>query len=166
MKLDDKVKFEQASALKLPFAAATFDRAYMIHVGMNLEDKAGVFREVARVLKPQGRFAIFDIMRTGNGNFEFPQPWAPSPATSFVASVEEYRAALQRAGFSISHERGRRQFGIDFTQRMMNRAATASAPVHGVQVLMGDQMPVMIRNVVAAMQSGVLEPVEVVAILN
>ena len=36
--------------MKLPFDSGTFDGAYEIHVGMNIADKASVFREVARVL--------------------------------------------------------------------------------------------------------------------
>ncbi len=41
------VKFTKASALNLPFESETFDRASMIHVGMNIADKAGVFRKFA-----------------------------------------------------------------------------------------------------------------------
>ena len=50
------------SALALPFGMAGFDRAYTIHAGMNIADKLGLFREVRRVLKPEGLFAIFDLM--------------------------------------------------------------------------------------------------------
>ena len=39
LKLDHLVEFRQASALALPFGPSTFDRAYMIHVGMNIADK-------------------------------------------------------------------------------------------------------------------------------
>ena len=42
-KLDGLAEFRQASALELPFERDTFDRAYMIHVGMNIADKAGIF---------------------------------------------------------------------------------------------------------------------------
>jgi ubiquinone/menaquinone biosynthesis C-methylase UbiE len=52
VKLDHYVSFRQASALELPFNPGTFDGAYEIHAGMNIADKAAVFREVARVLKP------------------------------------------------------------------------------------------------------------------
>ncbi len=60
VKLDHLVEFRQASALQLPFASETFDRAYMIHVGMNLADKAVVFGEVRRVLKA----VLMDSMRS------------------------------------------------------------------------------------------------------
>jgi ubiquinone/menaquinone biosynthesis C-methylase UbiE len=162
VKLDQNVKFRQASALELPFDSGTFDGAYEIHAGMNIADKAGVFREVARVLKSGARFAIFDIMRSGEGALEFPVPWAVSPETSFIASTEDYRQALQTAGFRIDHQRERRQFAIEFMQRMMVQAASAT-PALGVHLLMGEQAPVMLKNVMAAIGSGVLEPVELVA---
>lgn len=166
MKLDGIARFRRASALELPFEPATFDSAYMIHVGMNINDKAGVFREVARVLKPGGRFAIFDIMGDGNEAFPFPVPWAVTPGTSFVASVVDYRRALEAAGFRVDHQRGRRQFAVEFAQKMMARMATAKGPVLGVHLLMGEQAPLMLKNVTTAIASGALEPVELVATLS
>jgi ubiquinone/menaquinone biosynthesis C-methylase UbiE len=163
VKLDEHAQFRQGSALELPFEAGTFDGAYMIHVGMNIEDKTGVFRDVARVLKRGGRFAIFDIMSSGNGALEFPLPWAADPSTSFVASAEDYRHALETAGFRIDHQRGRGQFAIDFTKTMMERIAASPVPVLGVHLLMGEQAPLMLKNVMAAIGSGALEPVELVA---
>jgi len=162
VKLDQHAKFRQASALELPFESGTFDGAYEIHVGMNLADKPAVFREVARVLKSGARFAIFDIMATGNGSFEFPVPWALTPEMSFVASADDYRGALEAAGFHIDHQRERREFAIDFMQRMAAHSGSAK-PTLGVHLLMGEQAPVMLRNVMTAIVSGALEPVELVA---
>ena len=42
LKLDRKAQFRQGSALEMSFAPGTFDGAYMIHVGMNIQDKAGL----------------------------------------------------------------------------------------------------------------------------
>src|SRR6266481_6729635 len=122
-KLDGLAEFRRGSALEMPFERDTFDGAYMIHVGMNVADKAGVFREVRRVLKSAGLFTIFDMMRTGDGAIRYPVPWALSEETSFVATVKEYRDALQGAGFRIAQERGRGPFAIAFTERMMARMA-------------------------------------------
>jgi len=163
VKLDQKATFRQASALELPFAPATFDGAYTIHVCMNIVDKAGVFREVARVLKPGARFAIYDLMRSNDGTLAFPVPWAQTADTSFVASVDDYRRQLQAAGFRIDHQRDRRQFALDFMQRMMAQSASGP-PALGIHVLMGEQAPLMLKNVNMAIASGALTPVELVAI--
>jgi ubiquinone/menaquinone biosynthesis C-methylase UbiE len=165
LKLDGKAQFRQGSALEMPFASATFDGAYMIHVGMNIEDKAGVFREVARVLKPGGRFTIFDIMRGGEGPLEFPMPWAMSAETSFVRSAEEYRNALKAAGLHIEHQRDRREFALEFMEKMRAAATGGAPPVLGVHVLMGEQAPVMLKNVNTAIAVGTLVPVEIVAVV-
>ena len=162
-KLDQKVTFRQASALELPFASGTFDGAYTIHVCMNIADKAGVFREVARVLKPGARFAIYDLVRSNDAALTFPVPWAQTPDTSFVASVDDYRRELQAAGFRIDHQRDRRQFAVEFMQRMMAQSASGP-PALGIHVLMGEQAPVMLKNVNMAIAAGVLTPVELVAI--
>src|SRR4051794_24464377 len=86
----DKVSFRQASATDLPFAHASFDGAYMIHVGMNIADKKAVFTEVRRVLKPGGVFAIYDAMRQSDGAFAYPVPWSSEPATNHVATPDAY----------------------------------------------------------------------------
>jgi len=163
LRLSEKAQFRQGSALEMPFSSGSFDGAYMIHVGMNIQDKAGIFREVARVLKRGGRFAIFDIMGKGNEGLEFPMPWAVNAATSFVSSVEDYRQALERAGFRIDHQRERRQFAVEFMERMRERAS-AGSPILGVHILMGEQAPLMLKNVNQAIATGALEPVELVAI--
>ncbi len=160
--LEDRAKFHRGSALEMPFPDSTFDRAYMIHVGMNIEEKARLFREVARVLKSGGRFGVFDIMRKRDGEFAFPVPWANTPSTSYGASTNDYRLAMQAIGLRIVHERERAQFALEFTRKMMERAASAASPVHGVQLLMGEETPLMIKNVTAAIAAGVLEPVELV----
>jgi SAM-dependent methyltransferase len=159
-KLDGLAEFRQGSALQLPFEAGTFDGAYMIHVGMNIADKGGIFREVRRVLKPAGLFTVFDIVRAGEGAIRYPVPWASSEESSFVGERKDYRDALQNAGFEIARECGRGAFGIEFTERVMARMAQGGPPALGLHLLMGEKTPIMIRNILAMMKEGVLEPVE------
>lgn len=162
-KLDHLVEFVQGSALNMAFQTESFDRSYMIHVGMNIADKAGVFQEVRRVLKPGGLFAIFDILRTRNQQMAYPVPWATNEETSFVADVHSYREALERAGFRVERERNRKAFAIEFTERAIARAAHTGQPALSLHLLMGELAPVMIKNVLAMMKEGVLEPVEIYA---
>jgi len=162
-KLDHLVEFVQGSALDTGFQAKTFDRAYMIRVGMNIPDKAGVFREVRRVLKPAGKFAIFDFVRTGDVPITYPVPWASSEETSFVVGKGSYLEALQKAGFHVERERARTAFAIEFTERAIARAARDGQPALALHLLMGNLAPVMIKNVLAMMKQGTLEPVELYA---
>jgi ubiquinone/menaquinone biosynthesis C-methylase UbiE len=164
VKLEHLAEFRQASALEIPFASGTFDRAYMMHVGMNIADKAGVFREVRRVLKTDGIFAVFDIVRTGvNGTLRYPVPWALNQETSFVSEIKDYREALESAGFRIAQLRNRREFAIDFMKKSMSRMGPSGPPVLGIQLLMGDKAQEMLKNVLLLMEENVLEPVELYA---
>lgn len=162
-KLDHVVEFLHGSALALPFEKATFDRAYTIHAGMNIEDKAGLFREVRRVLKPGGLFAIFDLMRTGEGSIRYPVPWALTAETSFVTRVNDYRDTLTAAGFHVTGERHRGAFSLEFTQRMMARVSQDGPPALGLHLLMGEPTKVLLGNVQAMIQEGILAPVEIFA---
>lgn len=162
-KLDHLVDFVQASALNLKFSPESFDRAYIIHVGMNIADKPSLFREVRRVLKLGGKFAIFDILRAGDAPMTYPVPWASSEETSFVVDKRSYREALEKAGFRVERERVRTAFAIEFTERAIARAAQNGQPALALHLLMGDLAPVMIKNVLAMMKQGVLEPVELYA---
>src|SRR5467141_3654578 len=159
-KLDGLVEFRQGSALELPFERDAFDRAYMIHVGMNIADKAGIFREVRRVLKAGGLLTVFDIVRAKDGAMQYPVPWAASEETSFVGTAKDYRDALQAAGFQTAQERGRGAFSIAFTERVIARMAQGGPPALGLHLLMGEKAPMMIRNILAMMKEGLLEPVE------
>lgn len=166
LKLGANPRFRQGSALATPFSPRTFDGAYMIHVGMNIADKAGLFREVARVLKQGAKFAIFDIMRVGNEPLEFPLPWATDAGASFVDTAENYRQALETSGFRVEHQRGRRQFALETMEKMRAQASGGAPPVLGVHVLMGEKAPLMLKNVNTAIAAGKLEPVEIVAVLE
>lgn len=161
--LEGSAEFRCASALELPFEAGAFDGVYMIHVGMNLPDKLSVFREVARVLKPAARFTIFDLMLAKNAPLQFPVPWAATAETSFVSDVPAYRSALEQAGFSVEKETSHRTFAIEFTQRTAARIAVGGPPALGLQILMGERTPVMLKNVLSAMVDGVLDPTEMIA---
>ena len=98
-----QVSFETASALALPFGDGGFDVVLLQHVAMNIADRARLYGEIRRVLKPGGRFATFDVVRMGGAPEDplphYPLPWARTPATSFLLTADATRAAIEPAGF-------------------------------------------------------------------
>lgn len=84
--LAQQVELVAGSALAMPFEAARFSGAYMLHVGMNIEDKAQLCAEVHRVLTPGARFTLYDVMQEKPGALLYPVPWATDASTSFVSS--------------------------------------------------------------------------------
>ena len=161
--LDNSISLHQGSALAMPFADRTFDCAYMLHVGMNIDDKAKLCSEVSRVLRSNALFGIYDIMRIGDGELTYPVPWATIAASSAVAKPAQYREALQAAGFLVIAERNRRDFALAFYDQL--RASTAAAggpPPLGLHILMGRSTPDKVQNMIQNVSNGQLAPVELI----
>jgi sarcosine/dimethylglycine N-methyltransferase len=93
-----QVSFQTASALELPFDSGGFDVVLLQHVAMNIVDRARLYREIRRVLRPDGRFATFDVVSNGVEP-HYPLPWARTPATSFLLTAAATREAIESAGF-------------------------------------------------------------------
>jgi SAM-dependent methyltransferase len=161
--LSGRAEFRVGSALALPFPDGSFDRATLLHVGMNIPDKTRLCREVHRVLKPGGLFAIYDVMRTGDEEIEFPVPWAATSSTSFLQAPEHYRGAFTSAGFKITSERNRRDAGIEFFKTMKARIAESGPPPLGLHILMGKDAPVKTANMLRNLEHGRIAPVEIIA---
>ena len=93
-----QVSFQTASAVALPFEAGRFDVVLLQHVAMNIADRPRLYREIRRMLKSGGVFAIFDVV-LNDDEPHYPVPWARTPATSFLLTAAATRAAIEPAGF-------------------------------------------------------------------
>lgn len=158
--LDDHARFVCGSALDMPFAPASFDLATMMHVGMNISDKARLFGEVRRVLRPGGRFVIYDLMQVREGVLPMPMPWASSAEQSFVATPAHYRALLEGAGFAVTDERDWSALVLKVAGEMRRRFEAEGPPVVGLHLLMGPSARELLGRVVAAIDEGMLAPTE------
>jgi SAM-dependent methyltransferase len=135
--LGERVTYRQGSALDLPFAPGSFDGAYMLHVGMNIADKAALFKGIHRMLKPGGFFAVYDVMREGEGDLQFPLPWASVAEASFVDTAATYRQALGAAGFTLRAVNSRRDFALEsFRQTRARMAEGGQPPALGLHLVM------------------------------
>ena len=161
--LADRVAFRHGSALDLPFDAATFDAATLIHVGMNISDKARLFEELRRVLKPGALFCVYEVMRAGEGDLPYPMPWAQSVETSFVETPEAYRRLLSAAGFTIEREENRRAFVLDLAREMRAKIEKDGLPALNQHVLIGPAARERLGNVMATLERGMIAPIEMIA---
>ena len=162
--LENRISLHQGSALAMPFADSAFDRAYMLHVGMNIDDKARLCSEVCRVLRSHSLFGIYDVMKIGDGELTYPVPWATTATSSAVAKPAQYREALQAAGFSVIAERNRRDFALAFFDQLRAKTAAASGPPRlGLHILMGRNTPDKVQNMIQNISNDRIAPVELIA---
>ena len=70
----------------------------LLHVAMNISDRARLYREIRRVLKRGGKFATFDVV-LNSSDPHYPVPWARTPTTSFLLTATATREAIEADGF-------------------------------------------------------------------
>lgn len=99
--LEDLVEIVEGSALDMPFEDESFDIVVTQHASMNIQDKDSLYREVARVLEPGGRFGLYDIMAGPGGDARFPAPWASNAEHSFLESADQVRARIEASGLRV-----------------------------------------------------------------
>ncbi len=145
--LGDRVTYVLTPGESTPFESGTFDAAVMVHVGMNIPRKAVVFAQVHRVLAPGARFAMFEQMRTSDGDLPYPMPWAEDDRSSFVETPDDYVRHLEAAGFTVEEVEDRTSstrggppatalspmavFGPVFAERIGNNIAATKAGLLG-----------------------------------
>lgn len=160
--MGDRVVFRVGSALHLPFEDVSFDVATLLHVGMNIPDKAKLFREAYRVVRPGGTFAVYEVMRTGEGSVSFPVPWAERAEISALAEPQAYRKAAADAGFELRSEQDRRPMALAFFERIRAQAASAAPAPLGLHLLMGPTIGQKMANMIDAIKAGAIAPVQMI----
>jgi len=157
-----QVRFEVGSATALPLPDQSFDLALLLHVGMNIPDKPGIFREARRVLRDGGVFAVYEVMRVGEGELSFPVPWAETPDLSALDRPEAYRSAAEAAGFALQEEEDKRSIALDFFARVQAQAAGSAPSPLGLHNLMGPTVMQKTANMIAAIRAGTIAPVQMI----
>ena len=160
--LAHRVRLQQADASALPFSDKYFSGALMIHAGMNVENKLTLFREVHRVLRKRGCWALYDIMRLKPGRLRYPVPWATTEETSFLATPEQYQTELSEAGFETVSVNHRQTFALRFFEELKRRTALEHNPPLGLHTLMKESTATKLNNMINGLQLGLIAPVEIV----
>jgi len=146
--LGDRTRFQQGDATNLGFPDHHFDAAMTFHVSMNIQRKDKVHEQAARVLRPGGIFAVYDVLQGEGGEVSFPVPWAENRSLSHLATPAEMEALLSDAGFRILDVHDSTDESQSSLEAVMTRLGQKGAPVVSspTQILFGDRFPEMARN--------------------
>ena len=162
--LQAQVDFRVGDATALPFGDATFDGAYSMNVSMNIADKAGLYRELWRVLKPGGWLALSEIARGTGPEIDYPTPWAATAASSFLSTPEQTRQGLQAAGFELLRLEDTLDKARDYGARSRALVAQGGKPMHrAVMLIHGGVAAAAMANSSRATAEGRVLPIEVLA---
>jgi ubiquinone/menaquinone biosynthesis C-methylase UbiE len=153
------ISFETGDALDLPYDDGRFDAVVLVHVGMNIRDKASLVAELHRVAKRGATIVIYDIVRLTPAPLTYPLPWASDASIDFVAPQDSYVEALSRSGLVLARSVDRSQLVFDAIAR-----TAADPPAVNLANLMGTDWPTMFGNLVAALRERTLAPVEMTVV--
>jgi len=157
VKLEEKINFLQADALHLPFADAGFDFVWTQHVQMNIQDKATLYAEATRVLKPGGKFIYYDILSVNNVPIIYPVPWADNDSISFLITTDELNRLLLNNGLRKISTKDQTPAAIQFFKGMFARIESGEDPNISLRLLIGTGTKEKFRNLYNNIVEGKLE---------
>lgn len=162
--MEAQVDFEKGDALAMLFADASFDGAYSMNVSMNIADKAALYREIRRVLKPGGWLMLSELAQGTGVPLDYPTPWAATAAASFLATPEETRAGLEAEGFEVVAFRDTAEEGRAYSVRSKAMVERGEKPPHrAVQLIHGENAVAAMRNSSRGAAEGRVIPIEVLS---
>lgn len=149
--LEDLVDIVEGSALDMPFEDESFDIVVTQHAAMNIQDKATLYREVARVLESGGRFGLYDIMAGPGGDARYPTPWASAPSFSFLEPPDQVRTRITAAGLRLVSWEDVTPKALSWmadqkAEREARAARGEKEPPTGAALLMGKDAPEKLKN--------------------
>ena len=163
--LADKVAYQCADALSLPFPDASFEVVWTQHVAMNIADRAALYAECLRVLRPAGRLAIYDVVAGDGQPLHYPVPWSRGPETSVLLTPDVMHDLLEAQGFRVrswidDSEAGKAWFD-EMRSAQAQDAVPAPSPL-GLHLVMGPEFREMAANLGRNLMEGRVGLVEVI----
>ena len=99
--LAERVEFRQVEPGPLAFADASIDAVYSSGCFTQVEDKAGMFAEVFRVLRPGGAFCVYDWMKGPEPYSADMRRWFEVEGLTYAMdTLENHGRLLRDAGFT------------------------------------------------------------------
>ncbi|MDH5648978.1 MAG: methyltransferase domain-containing protein [Gammaproteobacteria bacterium] len=164
LNMQDRVSFQAASALELPFADNTFDGAWSIQMNMNVEDKLTWLKEVCRVLKPGGRAVLYEVCGNKNTPIYVPVPWAQDHSMSFLIPPEPFRQVITDAGFEISAWNDKTELARKAFAGVTEPEGEPDLPELGVHLLVGNDIRTKAYNLHRNLEEERVSLIETVAV--
>jgi sarcosine/dimethylglycine N-methyltransferase len=158
VQLEDRIEVLQGDVTDLPLQDCSFDLVVSQHVQMNVADKSGLYSEAHRVLRPDGRLALWDVAAGPEQPLAFPVPWADTPERSHLATPDELAAALQASGFTLEVWNDLTEFAI----AAMTPILEAPTDPLGLQLLVPD-IEIKVRNLLENARGDRLRLIQAVA---
>ena len=162
--LASHVTYRQGSALEMPFDDNSFDVVWTQHAAMNIADKPNLYSEIARVLRPKGHFAMYDVLAGPVSPLHYPVPWATDSSISFLVTPDKLRELLEASGLNILNWRDTSEIGrVWFKEVAAKMQQQGGSPALGFHILLGPDFRVMAQNQVLNLNENRIVLIECVA---
>jgi len=165
-RMADKISLLNSGALDMPFANDAFDVAWMQHAAVNISDKEKLFRQIARILRPKGKLAMYELIKGDSPVKYFPLPWAHKPDMSHLTTGMATQNLLKSIGFSAKSWEDVTLGAREFFRKALSKTAKHRTPSVNLSTLMGPDFPVMAQNVLKNLEENRLSVIYAVFSLD
>jgi SAM-dependent methyltransferase len=160
--LTDRIQGLKVGGGSLPFADAGFDVVFSKDSLVQIPDKAAIFAEALRVLRPGGRFIASDWLRSGSAEYsaEMMEFFRLEGIAYNMATLADSAEALRAAGFGAVEIRDRHAWYLDLAQRELEALEGPLNPVivHRIGPERARHFIDNWRQLVVVLQRGELRP--------
>ena len=129
--LSDRITSRCVTPGPLPFESDSFDVVFSKDAIVHIPDKAALYADLYRILRPGGRFIASDWLRGGTGAYsaEMMEYFRLEGITYNMATLEQCAVAVEQAGFVDVEVRDRNEWYCALAQRELKSMEGELRPV-------------------------------------